>query len=111
VWKIVKRDQIERLLKGFDLGMQFKFKDKLEKWRESIGISLSPVHKDFRSTSSSSVSSSHESNTKTPTRFMPYHRSTPTPEKSCIGMMLSDVLNETLKHQGERAFSIIIISF
>ena len=31
---------------------------------------------------------------------MPYHRSTPTPEKSCIGMMLSDVLNETSRGKG-----------
>jgi len=100
VLKIVKRYKIERLLKGFDLGMQFKFEDKLEKWRESIGIPLSPVDQDFRSTSSSSISSTRGSNTKTPTRFMPYQRSTPSPDNACIGMMLADILNETSRGKG-----------
>jgi len=78
--------------------MQFKFKDKLDKWRESIGIPLSPAYEDFQSTSSSSISST--SNTKTHTRFMPYQSLTPSPDNSCIGMMLFDVLNETSRGKG-----------
>jgi len=100
ILKIIKRHHIEQLLKSFDLGTQIKFEHKLEEWRESIGISMSPVHQDFRSTSSSSIAPSHGSNTKTSLRFTPYQRSTPSPDNLCIRMLLSDVLNETSRGKG-----------
>jgi len=95
---------IERLLKGFDLGTQILFENKLEEWRESIGIPMSPVYLDFQGTSSSS-SSSNTSNTNTPSRFspyqksIPYQRSTPSPDNSCT-IVLSDILNETSRGKG-----------
>ncbi|KAL5239404.1 hypothetical protein ACI65C_006814 [Semiaphis heraclei] len=104
ILKIIKRHHIERLLKGFDLGTQILFENKLEEWRESIGIPMSPVYLDFQGTSSSS-SSSNTSNTNTPSRFspyqksIPYQRSTPSPDNSCT-IVLSDILNETSRGKG-----------
>ncbi|KAF0709664.1 Uncharacterized protein FWK35_00022064, partial [Aphis craccivora] len=107
ILKIIKRHHIARLLKGFDLGTQILFENKLEEWRESIGISMSPVYQDFQGTSSSSVSS-HGSHTNTPSRFSPYQkdkrstayqRSTPSPDNSST-IVLSDILNETSRGKG-----------
>jgi len=75
--KVIKRHHIERLLNVFDLGTQIVFENKLEEWRESIGILLDSVQKNPNSCSSSSSSSSSSTSitdglgNRTSTRYMP----------------------------------------
>ncbi|KAB0798919.1 hypothetical protein PPYR_06799 [Photinus pyralis] len=90
ILKIIKRHQIERLLRIFDMGTQIKFEHYLEEWRELLGI---PLHSDKASTGYSTPSTSY-SREATPTRCIPYRRPSTAPDDY---IPLANVLNETPK--------------